>query len=448
MSRNATTVPAFDGVAQEARRFVSLAWPVTLGQLALGAMSTVDVIIVGQLGAEPLAALALAHAWSFSVLAPGLGAAMGLDPWFTRAWGAEDREGLGDAFVRGTALLTVLAAPMIALHLAASPLLAWTGQDPVILPTFSACSWALALRVPAFLGFLLLKQLLQARGLMKPATIVAILGNVVNLVADVWWVYGGLGVPPLGAVGAAFSTSLVQWCMLGALLYLGWSPLMDVVRGRWHIPSLERMRAVATVALPVSAQTSAEIWAFHAASVLAGAIGPAALAAHTAALNMASLAFMLPLGVGAAAATRIGNLVGARLPWRASGWTAIGVGVAAMCLTAATMLSAPDLLARLYTTDPVVLALVLGALPVAAAFQVFDGIQVTAAGVLRGLGDTQVPFMINLVAHWVIGVPLGAFLAFQAGLGLVGLWVGLCAGLGITAALLAWRIQRVNPGKL
>ncbi|MFT4622175.1 MAG: MATE family multidrug resistance protein [Myxococcota bacterium] len=439
-----TAIPPFVGVLPEAQRIAGLAWPVTLGQVALVGMGTVDVIVVGQLGAEALAGFALANVLSFSVLAPGLGAAMGLDPFFTRAHGSGDRRATGTTLVRGAVLLALLAVPMTAVHLLAGPLLSIAGQDPAILPIAESCSLAMALRVVPFLGFSLIRQLLQAAGSMRPAMVVAVMANLVNLVADVWLVGGGLGVPAFGAVGAAWSTTVVQAFMFAVLWALAAAPMREALAAADR-PTVAGVVAVARTSLPVAAQLTVEIWAFNAASLLAGAIGAVALAAHTAALNIASLAFMFPLGVGAAGATRVGNLVGAGRPWRQSGWTTVGVGLSCMAVSASVFLLIPGPLARVYTSDPGVVALTVAVLPIAAAFQIVDGTQVTAAGVLRGVGDTRVPFLINLVAHWALGLPVGAALAFGAGLGLPGLWLGLSVGLSATAVLLMARIHTVRP---
>ena len=195
------------------------------------------------------------------------------------------------------------------------------------------------------------------------------------------------------------------------------------------------------VASPVSVHTAVEVWAFTTCSMLMGWLGAVELAGHLVALNLSSLAFMLPLGIGTAAATRVGNLLGAALPWQVAAWTAVGLGAGVMAVSATIFASVPELLARLYTDDVAVVAMAAMLLPVAAAFQLFDGVQVVTAGVLRGAGDTSVPSLIGLFGFWVLGLPCAYFLAFPLGWGAIGVWAGLSTGLATVSILLVGRLR-------
>jgi MATE family multidrug resistance protein len=180
--------------------------------------------------------------------------------------------------------------------------------------------------------------------------------------------------------------------------------------------------------------------AFGTGVFLAGTLGAAEAAAHTVALNLASLSFMLPLGISSAASTRVGNAVGAGEPWARRAWTAVAAGAAVMTLSAAAFSLFPRPLGAFYNDDPAVVALVAAVLPIAGLFQLFDGTQVVAFGVLRGRNDLRVPALFNVVGYWLVGLPLASWLVLGQGVGLAGVWVGYTVGLGIVATLLVARL--------
>jgi MATE family multidrug resistance protein len=210
------------------------------------------------------------------------------------------------------------------------------------------------------------------------------------------------------------------------------------------------LAAVVALGLPVAVHMGLEMWAFSAAALLAGWLGSVPLAAHTVALNMAALAFMMPLGISQGAVTRVGNLIGARRPAEAqrAAWVALAMGAGVMTLSATAFVLFRHALPRVYTPDPGVIALCAGILPIAAAFQIFDGTQVVGCGVLRGMGRTRPAALFNFLGYWVLGLPLGAWLGFRADLGLAGVWWGLCFGLAVVAgSLVAWVALR-GPARL
>lgn len=254
-------------------------------------------------------------------------------------------------------------------------------------------------------------------------------------------IYGKLGAPALGVAGAAWATTLVRLLLLVVLLVMAWPVLREAWPERRGLFAPNEIARVAWVALPVGAQLATEVWAFTAVSFMSGWLGTTAVAAHTAALSLASLTFMVPLGLSAAASTRVGNLVGAGLPWPRAAWTAVGLAAVVMSTSAATFLAAPRLLGRIYLPPGDALELMAAILPYAALFQLADGTQVSCFGVLRGLGDTRQPMLANLVGYWLIGLPFGVWLGFYRGWGLAGVWLGLAVGLILVAALLLGRLS-------
>ncbi|MCB9679019.1 MAG: MATE family efflux transporter [Alphaproteobacteria bacterium] len=423
---------------REVRPLLSLAWPVVLGNLGLVAMGVIDLVVAGSLGEASLAAVGLGHTWSFGTLVFGLGVASGVDPQVTRAYGAGRPREAGVAALHGAALLGLVGLGIAALHLVAGPVLTLFQQPADAVPGAALYCQVLTLGVPPYLGFVLVRQLLQGGGSMRPAAWVALGGNLVNLAADAVLVYG-LGY---GVGGVAWATVVVRWFMLLALVALGW----PILREAWPGWVIERARVarLAPIALPVGWQIGFEVWAFNAATLLAGLLGTSAMAAHTAALNAAALAFMVPMGLSAAATTRVGNHLGAGRPWTTAGWTAIALGSVSMGLSGLLFVGAPETVMALYRAEPPVVALGLTILPIAAFFGFFDGIQVVAMGVLRGVGDTRVAAWIALVAYWGVGLPVSAALLGQ---GLAGVWLGLSAGLATAASLGVARVAWLASGR-
>ncbi|MEQ1569534.1 MAG: MATE family efflux transporter [Myxococcota bacterium] len=441
--------PPAGSTGEEARRLLGLAWPVVLGQIGLVAMGVVDLLAVRSLGETATAAVGIAGTLSFATLVLAMGAASGLDPLVAQAFGAGKPGRAGADAARGMALVLLLSVPITLAHLYAEPLLVWLRQPPSAVPEAARFCRILAVAVVPFGGFSVLRTLLQGSGAMRPAMWVIFAANLANLIGAFSLVQGVGPIPAFGVVGVAWSTVVVRWAMWLALIAISWPQ----IRAAWPtepVWTAAELGRVARHALPGGVQLGLEVWAFNLSSFVAGGLGATAAAAHTSALSAASMSFMLPLGISAAVATRVGNLVGAGLPWRRSAAIALAMGCAVMCGSAAVFLLAPAAIGTLYNPDPAVVALVAAILPIAGAFQWFDGTQVVGFGILRGLGDTRWPLAFNIVAHWMIGLPLGVGLAFGLGLGLPGVWYGLTAGLGVVATLLVARIAlraaRADPG--
>ena len=426
---------------RELRRLITLAWPVVLGHLGTMGMGVVDTMMVGRLGADALAAVSLGHTWSWLALVTVTGGAHGLDPHFAQAFGARQPHAAGATLARGLALLTVLSLPVLALHFLAAPGLAMMGQPTALIPTADAYVRVLASSVPMVLGFQVLRQYLQGDGWMRPAAWVVFVANGVNALFNWMLIYGGLGAPAMGPVGSAWATLIARTFMLAGLIALGWPLLKKGLPGWAGAITPARLIALAKDVVPVGLQVGLESWAFGGSTMLVGLLGATSLAAHSVTLNMAALSFMVPLGISAAASTRVGNLMGANLPWRRAAWTAVGLGACVMVASASLYTLFPEPLLRLFTDDPGVLLVGVGLLPLLATFQVFDGIQVVSFGVLRGAGDVRLPALANVLGYWVLGLPVGYWLAFRGGWGARGIWLGLTIGLAVVAVLLLVRLR-------
>jgi MATE family multidrug resistance protein len=275
-----------------------------------------------------------------------------------------------------------------------------------------------------------------------------------NVFANWVLIFGRIGAPALGVRGAAWATVASRIVMAAVLFGVIVYREHDRAPGLFHTPlRIEAMRTRRLFALgfPAAMQVTLEVGVFAAATALAGRLAPAALAAHQIALHFAGFTFMIPLGVSSAGAVRVGHAVGRRdaAGVRRSGWTALLFGAVFMIGAAVVFISFPRVLIGVFTTDEAVLTIGASLLLVAAVFQLFDGLQGVATGVLRGFGDTRSPMLWNLAGHWFIGLPLGYVLAFVLGFGVVGLWWGLSTGLIIcgVALVIVWmrRVHHMAP---
>ncbi len=436
----------------EARRLVSLATPVVITQVTSMLMGVVDVLMVGHVGVNALGAASLGRLWVFGTILFGMGTVFGIDPLVTQAHGNRDPRRLAVAVQRGAVLALLVGIPLGVLWLFTGKVLRALGQDPGLAQMAQRYVVVQIPSIPAILLFTVLRQYLQGRGIMRPAMWTAIAANLVNVALNWALIYGHLGAPAMGVVGAGIATAVTRWVMftvlfaivMGARLHEGaWVP--------WSRAAVSPagLREVLHMGLPVGLQMSLEVWAFELATLMAGRLGAIPLAAHTIALNVASLSFMVPLGVSQAAVTRVGNLIGAGEPRRAqlAAWVAVAMGAGVMTVSAVAFVVFRNLIPRIYTRDLSVIAATASVLPIAAAFQLFDGTQVVGSGILRGMGRTRPAAAFNLIGYYGLALPLAAWLGFGRGLGLTGIWWGLALGLASVALMLVAWIWRRGPAR-
>ena len=293
---------------------------------------------------------------------------------------------------------------------------------------------ALAWGTPPLFVYAATRRYLQAMNLVRPVMVVLLSANLVNAGMNWVLIYGHFGVPPLGVAGSAWATVIARTYMAAALVgFIAWHEWQErlglastPLAVDWH-----RLLRLFRLGAPAAMQVTAEVGVFATATVLAGGLDPIQLASHQIALNVASVTFMVPLGVSSAGAVRVGQAVGRRDPHgvRDAGWAALVIGVGFMACAAIALVAAPRPIVRLFTDDATVMATGASLLAIAAGFQLFDGMQGVATGILRGLGDTRTAMVSNLAGHWLLGLPIGYALCFVAGWGVTGLWLGLSAGL-------------------
>lgn len=445
---------------EEARATVSLAGPLVLTNLAQAAIQTTDVVLLGWLGARALAAGSLGSNLYVAFLIFGMGLVTAASPLIATQLGRR-RYSLRE--VRRTVRQTFWAAltltvPVWAALWHADTLLIWLGQDPTLAteaaPFVRTLMWGF---LPA-LWFLVLRGFVAALERPGWALGIGLVGVVFNGVVNYVLIFGAFGVPALGLVGAGIGSSLTQLTMfLGLALVVSRHRLFRRYRLFGHVfrPDWARYRDVWRLGAPIAMTLGLEVTVFNAAVFLMGLIGTAALAAHAIAIQIASLTFMVPLGLAQAATVRVGLAFGRRdrAAVGRAGWTALALGTGFMTTAALVMLAAPGAIVRLFIDDAPanaeVIRLAISYIGVAALFQIVDGAQSVGAGMLRGLQDTTVPMFFAAVGYWVIGIGVGAGLGFWADWQGLGIWIGLALGLAVVAVLMVGRwAQRERLGLL
>jgi MATE family multidrug resistance protein len=421
-----------------------LASPVVIIQLGMMSMGVVDTVMVGHLSTQALAAVALGNLYFFGFAVFGMGTLMVLDPIVAQAVGARDEPAIARGMQRGVLLACILTVPAAVLLTLAEPLLGLAHQPAEILPMAAAYSVRMAPGVLPFYLFVVLRQSLQAMRHTAPILVAIVLANLVNALLNWILIFGHLGFPAMGVVGSAWATTASRWLLVAGLMATSWvhlrSYLRPVLAESWHLGPLGRMLRLG---LPIGTQYVLEFGAFAFVALMMGWLGTRQMAGHQVAINLASLTFMVPLGVSDAASVLVGQAVGRGDPVgsRGAARAALICGASFMTMTGLLFLTLPQPLARLYSHDPDVIAVAAVLIRVAGVFQVFDGLQAVAGGILRGLGQTRVAMTGNLLGYWALGLPLSYYLGFVAGWGPVGLWWGLVLGLGLVAAFLLTRVR-------
>jgi MATE family multidrug resistance protein len=421
-----------------------LAIPVVVVQVGMMAMGVVDTVMVGHISAQALAAVALGNLYFFTLAVFAMGTLMVLDPVVAQAVGAHDQPAVARAVQRGVIIAVLLTIPAVALLTSAGPVFSLARQPAEVIPLAAAYAIRTAPGTFPFLLFVVFRQTLQAMGRTAPIVGAIIGANLVNGLLNWVLIFGHWGFPAMGVVGSAWATTtsrvlLVVWLWFTSRRAI--NPLLSPVRAEiWQLQPLVRMLRLG---IPIGAQQVLEFGAFAFVALMMGWLGTQAMAGHQVAINLAALTFMVPLGVGDAASVLVGQAVGRGDPEgiRGAARAAFACGVAFMAMTGAIFLSLPEPLARLYSRDLGVIGVASTLIPIAGVFQIFDGIQVVASGVLRGLGDTRGPMVANFLGYWLVGIPVSMYLGFVVGLGPAGLWWGLVLGLGLVGSSLLLRVR-------
>ncbi|PSN19807.1 MATE family efflux transporter [filamentous cyanobacterium CCP5] len=437
---------------QEFRACLGLATPLALAQLAQMATGFFDTVMMGRLGSEAIAGGGLgAITFNFLMMVAG-GLLSAVSPLVAEAFGAEDGARIRRIFWQGIGLALVVSLGCMGLLGQAQLWLPLLGQTAETMPLTQQYLGTVLWACPLAFVFIALRSFVAALGLTRPVMAIVIAGTAINVAGNYSLALGKFGLPPLGLRGIALASVLASLLMLLAMVvYLVWQPRVRPY-GLWQRTRLRHseLMELLRVGLPIGGLAAVEGGLFTVTSFLMAGLGTVALAAHQIALQTAAMTFMVPMGVAMAAIIRVGQLMGQKQfeMARRAGQVAIAVGGCFMGAMALVMWLVPGAIVALYIdiqqpANQAVVAMAKTLLGVAAVFQIVDGIQVTAAGALRGLKDTRIPLLIGVIAYWCIGLLVGYGLAYWGNLGGIGLWWGLAVGLLFAAITLSWRFNRL-----
>jgi MATE family multidrug resistance protein len=442
----------------ELRPTLRLAMPLALAEIGWMSMAIVDTMMVGRLpdSAISIAAVSIASSIFHALAFFGEGMLLGLDTLISQSFGAGDRQDCHRSLLNGIYLSLFIAPFLAAPILFYKHILRAIHTDPQVAALSVPYMYSMALGLLPLLLYFAVRRSMQAMNIVRPVAFALVTANLINLLGNYALVYGKLGFPRMGVTGSGIATCISRTYIASFLvIYLLWYDR----RHRTQLlktpaqPDLPRLRRLLALGFPSAIQVALEGGVFVYATAIISSLGAVTLASHQIALTTVALTYMVPLGISAAAAVRVGQAIGRKDPVGASnaGNTAIAVGAAFMSCTSILLLVFPHYIARLYTPDETVIRSTIWFLAAGAAFQLFDGIQTVATGALRGTGDTRTPMLCHFSGYWLIGVPVGLYLCFTRHWGAIGIWVGLSLGLIIIGILLllVWRrkvrLLQLNP---
>jgi MATE family multidrug resistance protein len=440
----------------EIRPMLRLAAPLAMAELGWMSMGFVDTLMAGRLGAAAIGAGSLGSMLFYPIAICGTGMLAGMDTLVAQSFGARDHAACRRTLVQGL-WIAAAVAPIVALLLALTiPLLRAIGTNPRVMELLGPFVHALLWGVLPLLCYTAFRRYLQAMNIVKPITFAVVSANLLNFAGNWLLMYGNWGAPRLGLEGSGFSTSIARVYIALVLLIAvlrhqraSSNPHLPAEVGqaippanltyRPHLPLIRRLIALG---FPSAMQILVEGAVFGVVTVMAARFDEVSLAAHSIAVNVISITFMVPLGISSAAAVRVGQAVGRKDPpgIAVSGWTALLLGAGFMSAAGLALAFIPRWIARLYTPEAAVVAASAALLRIAALFEIFDGLQVVATGALRGLGDTRTPALAHLAGYWIVGMPVAYVLCIPYGWGVTGIWVGLTSALILIGLILlaAW----------
>lgn len=434
----------------EARATLALTGPLVLTQLGQIAIMTTDVMMVGRLGADDLAAASLGHVVFFVAFCGAMGIVMATAPLAAQAYGAHRPRTLRRVIRQGLWVALLMTVPFC---FAAAPFverfMIAIGQPAAVASGAHVYLSAMLWSLPTAIAFIVLRNFAAAVNRPEPALWVMLAGVPLNALLDYVLIFGAFGAPRLEIFGAGVASAIINLAMFAAMLaiVLRRAPFRRYrLLGRFWRPDWAIVRHIFAIGLPIAGAVLMEYGIFALAAVQMGWFSTTAIAAHQIALQIGSITFMVPLGIGQAATVRVGQAVGRGDAdgIRRAGWTAAALGIAFMALMSMVIVAMPGPLARLFLDAGTeggmrVAELAAVLLLFVAAFQVADGAQTIGLHALRGLNDTTVPMLIVAFGYWVVGLATCYGLGFVAGLGPVGIWIGLSVGLGLVACLVLGR---------
>ncbi len=430
------------------RSLFRIGWPLILNNLFSIGINVADTLMVGRLGANQLAALAIGSSLWISIFLAGLGVLMALGPTIAQHYGASRMLEIGrDTWQAGWLALVIAGIAIVLLH-SVMPVLRWLSIDEEVQRLVARYLHALSYGVPGIYLYHVLRQLNEGIGRTVPIMVVTGCALVLNITFSYCFVFGALGAPRLAVVGTAVASSMGYWCMFAMIVgYVGVHPFYQ----RFHLfakrrsPDRVALRRLLALGGPIGLSLMLQAGLFTALALLMGTLGSNYAAAHQITLNYAGLVFMVPLGLAFATAVLVGQAIGRGEPRAARRIGVVGISVCfviAATVGVLTIINAAAI-AHWYTHDLKVIAITTSLLAVSAILQIGDGTQSAAAGALRGLKDTRIPMLLNGLIYWGIGFVTAYSLGVRFGFGARGIWCGLALALCCAAIVLSLRFRHV-----
>lgn len=429
------------------RRLFVIAYPVMLSHLGHIAVGVADSMMVGQLGAVPLAAVSLANSIFVLALMFGIGISYGLTPLVASADGKGQTERIGRLLKHSLLINIIFGAGLFCVVVLAIPFLYQLDQPPAVVSLATPYLWVVGSSMLPFMFFQGYKQLIEGLGHTRQAMVITLIANVVNVGLNYVLIFGKFGFPEMGLVGAGWATLISRIFMaLCMVVFFYRSKLFLAYQKTTKGFKKKIVRKLLSLGVPMGFQYIFEVGAFSGAAIMIGWIGANALAAHQIAINLASVSYMVASGFAAAATVRVGNQLGQGYvgAMRSAGFISFGLVMIMMLGFAIIFMAGQHFFPSLYVRNEEVIEIAASLLVIAAFFQLSDGIQVVGLGTLRALEDVKIPTLITLIAYWVIGLPGGYILAFHFNMGVKGIWWSLFAGLTTAAVLLSFRFWKLS----
>jgi MATE family multidrug resistance protein len=433
-----------DSIATELKALLRLSVPISIAQFGAVSLSLVDTAAIGRMSVEDLAGAGIGRSIGFATMVIGIGVGAGLEPLAAQAIGAGEHGRAWQGFVTNLRATLLLWLPLMAAAFAVTLVLPAVGLGPAVVARVRLFLVGQSPGFAAMLALVSARTFLQTHGRTTPALVGTVVANAINFPVSNLLVRGdgalvavGLrpwGLPALGALGGGIAFSVSTFVILVFVAV----PTLAYRSKDTRAPPIPLAKAY-HLGIPPGLQMFVEVGAFSVVALVSGALGPEVASAHHIAIGLASFTFMAAMGVSGATSVRVAYAVGAGTSPRRAGAVGIALGAVGMMFGAAAFLAAPHALMRAFTTDDRVIAIGMNLLRIAAAFQIFDGVQAVATGALRGAGDVRYPFVANVLAHWLVGFPAAMLLGFTLHFGAQGLWWGLTAGLILVSLLLAGR---------
>lgn len=423
---------------------VKLAIPVVIGQLGHIMLGLTDSIMVGRVGAVPLAASSLVNSLVYLIIVFGMGMTLAITPLVAIARGRKQKDQCGIILRQSLLLNTVVTLVLFGGLLLLGDMIKYLNQEAAVAVQAASYAKIIAFSIIPFMVFQVYRQFIEGLAFTKPAMYVTLAANLVNVFGNWVFIYGNLGLPAYGLDGAGYATLITRSFMAAVMMiyvskakrYKGYDPSFRFRNINWPV-----IKQLTRIGVPTGFQTFFEVGAFSISAVMVGWLGSTQLAAHQIALSMASISFMIILGISAAGTIRVGHAFGRKNinDVRRSGFLTVIFTSSVMACFGVMLVIFRDQLPLIFSEDPAVIQMASSLIIVAALFQISDGAQAAGLGILRGITDVRVPMIITFIAYWIIALPIGYFLGFILKMEVVGIWIGLLAGLSAAAVMLNLR---------